>query len=415
MSDMFGDCMAPGGAELIRDEARQAGAASDLDALRGLDGTLAMGDTEIENLASGGIEIDSELSDLIRTWVGEGGGQQHTGNAIRVVQRFLPKDLSVLLERALRDARRERIRVNHGEISGDETDSSLDEEGHERTANMLFGGHLNLPESNMTPDSSPMLKSPNTSPYHDKALRNATGTGSPRLKLPATGQMTPLSSPVAPNHPLIRKRATMIENTAPNDFSGGLGPPIQLKRQSSKSSELEGNPRKKLGLSTSIALDNLNLEASKSAGTITVNLSMTTDSKTLAARKKTKQMCKEVVKTSAPLSSTKEHRRKKEKEVLREERVSLSQKLSLARPDLVKHAKSSKRPRSAPKTTVSLSHVDVTLSPTAIIVPGTEPPVDQERSRALEKQIRNDIKLGKRPTLPTMKFVLDRFSGKDPF
>lgn len=413
MSLMFSDCMAPGGAELIRDEARQAGAASNLAALRGLDETIAMGDTEIENLASGGIEIDSELSDLIRTWVGEVGGQHHAGNKIRVVQGFLPKYLSLLLERALRDARRERIPVTHGEISGDESDSSLDEEGHQRTANMLFGGHLNLPESNLSPDSSPVLNSPNTSPYRDKALRNLTGTGSPRSKLSATGQMTPLSSPVAPNHSLIRKKANTIENTAPNEFSGGLGPPIQLKRQSSKTSELEGNPRKKLGLSTGIALENLNLEASKSAGTIIVNLS-TTDSKTLDARKKTKQMCKDAVKTSAPLSPTKERRQKKEKEVLREERISLSQKLSLARPDLVKHAKSSKRPRSVPKTTVSLSHVDVTLSPTAIIVPGTEPPVDQERSRALEKQIRNDIKLGKRPTLPTMKFVLERFSGKDP-
>lgn len=409
MSDMFSDCMAPGGAELIRDEARQAGAASDLDALRGLDETLAMGDTEIENLASGGIEIDSELSDLIRTWVGEGGGQQHAGNVIRVLQRFLPKHLSLLLERALRDARRERIRVTHEERSGDESDSSLDEEGHERTANMLFGGHLNLPETNMTPDSSPMLESPNTSPFHDKALRNATSTGSPRSKLSATGQMTPLSSPVALNYALVGKRAATIKDTAPNEFSGGLGPPIRLKRQSSKTSELEGNPRKKFGLSTSIALENLNLEASKSAG----NLSMTTDSRILDARK-IKHMCKEATKTSAPLSPTKERRRKKEKEVLREERISLSQKLSLARPDLVKHAKSSKRPRSVAKTTVSLSHMDVTLSPTAIIIPGNEPPVDQERSRALEKQIRNDIKLGRRPTLPTMKFVLERFSGKDP-
>jgi len=155
-----------------------------------------------------------------------------------------------------------------------------------------------------------------------------------------------------------------------------------------------------------------NPEASKSAGTMIVNLSMSTSSKVLDARY-SNHTFKYAVKTSPPLSPTTERRRKKEKETLREERIGLSQKLSLARPDLVKYVKPFKQHGTVAKTTVSLSHVDVTVSPTAIIVPSTEPPVDRERSRALEKQILKEIHMGRRPTLPVMKFVRDRFSGKD--
>ena len=127
--------MAPGGAERIRDEARGAGAATDLTRLKELNEFELLVCAELENLETGGSDIGRELDLLVRTWgdAPSGGGlapQQYAGGAIRMIQNYLPKGMALLVERSLRDAQKSRMPQPAGDGSDENDSDTSDEEGH---------------------------------------------------------------------------------------------------------------------------------------------------------------------------------------------------------------------------------------------------------------------------------------------
>ena len=201
--------------------------------------------------------------------------------------------------------------------------------------------------------------------------------------------------------------SAIIENIPPNEQQGLSS---QLKRQLSLNTEDEGSPKKKPFTSVHNRLDEANIQvegddsASEPSKTQTSNPSSNGSQAT--------QPFTQPMKIDVPLSPTSELRRKREKEAMRQERISLTQKLSLARPDLAKAAREARLAKSFSASQRNTSKLKATVSQSDIIVADEGPPMNQERSRALEKQIREDLRESRELTLPPLKFVLDMFDRK---
>lgn len=239
MPDMFKTCMAPTGAEAIREEIKLYDAIGDLQML---DDEESIEDATMANLegsvgdASSSTSQDTRLTALVSRWATDVGLSNHIADQLRFVQGYLPRGLRVLVERALRDARVKRLPAYLLQDSSQE-ETQRDDEGHARTAEFLFGNYRGTPMS--SPTSSPTRESTNHRPCPDTPTRIHHSPRNSRIltsnfrsplqakssdTLVVSGYSDPLSSPIAsaafsPKDPFCASPKKVIINESVDNAS----------------------------------------------------------------------------------------------------------------------------------------------------------------------------------------------------
>ncbi|KAI5119407.1 hypothetical protein M0805_005950 [Coniferiporia weirii] len=467
MPAMFGPFMAEGAAARIREE---MGDALTLDSISELDGDNPIEDSEIKNLKHGnGVR---ELGALVSMWTaapGAEGGLSSTGGIIHQMQKFLPKGISFLVERALRDARRKKLPQRYAVNEIDDADSSSDEEGPGRTADLLFGGHLNFPQSNASPISSPtsakdddFLTGPvpcSVSVEYDLNIRYSERSVQIPITPPSSNRAGREGQRVSKNDqnydcasPMMKPINKLSIVTSQNFL---LAPPLQVGTPEVMLVCEESISSGKFGPKKTPLVNVCNLPKQWCQGSSAI----TGGSKPAVQVKSTsgQEYCsiKELTCSTTATHLTREDLRPptlsapsgsavasfpnpqylqsdfkyshmtddlqqvyKERRLKREERRSLSRRLSLARPDLATRKQGSKpskmqkyasafRPMIPDEAELNVTS-DSSAQQAVNAVASNEQSMDWERSRALQKQILEDLRSGRKPTLPAMRFVLEQ-------
>lgn len=181
---MFGDHMAPGGVERLREELRLAGAVNHLSQLNEND---LIEDLEFSNMEGG---CGSEALDaLVAKWavgIDTENGQTKTGLLIRIAQAYLPKGVCFLIDRALRTARQKKPVQS---FEDEDSDDSSSKESHGRTAEIIFGIQRSTPD-----DETPVAPPANNTalsnvlehklePGKTEDLSSISNTGKPQIAL----------------------------------------------------------------------------------------------------------------------------------------------------------------------------------------------------------------------------------------
>ena len=156
MPSMFKSCLCESGYDRMQEDLQSAGVLDD--AFVGIDEDAVIEDPAMDYL------MGSNAEALVTKWASEPGFWFDGGRIqtkIRVMQAFLPKGLSLLLERALRTSRMEKLAREKPMLmeTDDDYDSQSQDDGRGRTADFLFGQHWEASSvSNDTALSSPVEK-----------------------------------------------------------------------------------------------------------------------------------------------------------------------------------------------------------------------------------------------------------------
>ncbi|TDL17208.1 hypothetical protein BD410DRAFT_843764 [Rickenella mellea] len=218
MPTMFGPYMTPGGADTIRAEVQAAGIIDNISELNE--------DEVIEDVAIANLEGHHGITELAEQWgddSGEGFEDSRTGGKVRKMFAFLPKGITLLVDRAIRDARVKALPAAY--IESDH-DSQSDDSQRRITAEAIFGWHNG---TSVTPTSSPgtNVKSKTSSPVVPgtstvgQFVKSAVGTyPSPPNEMRSKA---PIYQPINRNG----------KRSMPEDDTGGsstvLAPPIVLR------------------------------------------------------------------------------------------------------------------------------------------------------------------------------------------
>lgn len=415
MPNMFGPYMGEGGTARIKEEMSEKLSLSDINKI---EVGVMIESSELKNLEGGNASY--ELEKLANIWTADPGaasGSKSLESMIIRLKGFLPKGISVLVERALRDAQRQKPLPVYLKSDEDEADSSSEEEGSGRTAELLFGQHLNLTHCEESQDNAAEVGSQAMATIVGSDIK--VGNSSQTIQLPLT---PPTSSPT-------------VHSTC---FS-----PKNSKNSSGRVMEsIDSNPAK-------VSPDGANTKEEKHIvpGRTRVPSSVRTidtvteerpssqegDATELVDSPPETQIVEEpvmVASTSASASTLLLSKKRiasydsdptnsSQKRLKREERYALSRRLTVARPDLANQRALSQKPpkfrtrRSLSSSTTkaeqkaqgaSSSRTQHESNPGANSYGDSE--IDWARSQSLENQVLEDLRAGRKPSLPSMKFVL---------
>ncbi|KAL5501731.1 hypothetical protein ACEPAH_8991 [Sanghuangporus vaninii] len=406
MPNMFRPYLAEGGALRIQDEMAENLSVADI---RNLEFHATIMNSSLKNL-EGGYASD-QLDTLASIWTATQGmvdGCFTAGGLISRLMGYLPKGISALVERAQRDANHEKALPQYLE-SEDEADSSSDEENSGMVAELFFGGHLNPPLSKNSPkDASEGSPSKNSK-------TNCLQTAS----IPASSK----ASFAPPRHCRLPESSFKLSGTL--DIIDSNGPLVSSKKELGDTDQLG---RRKTYFATVTAI-RANLDISSDAQQSDVAESVTTPEATQLMHHENSEWSQ--ASSSAPAQTVKRHvshevlrGKHKEKRRRKEARAELAHRLSLARPDLAKQRATSRKfeklrreASSSSSSTASKHRLPIlTTSPEGHKLSASGgsdcgQSINWSRSHSLEKQILEDLRIGRKPSLPTMKFVLNDIFG----
>lgn len=455
---MFGPYMAAGGADAIRKEIELAKATS-VDTLALLDEEELLEDVHLSNL-EGGNEART-LSSVAEKWgteLGYDGGR--LGGKIRVLMAFLPKGLTVLVDSALRKSRMRKIPERLANDDGD--DSSSDDESHGQTAALIFAPHRNSQEEvspetqkNDEEPASPIALSKDEEkgqitrkPNSSQTRTSRVGRSQPTPKSEDKSGLNKLFSPPTDMGKKGDRTCAQVDptlSTPPEPSTNSEPQQNHVKRPNVPASDSdlrssplssvvnileERSPRSPKDVSTGPPQDEGTLDKG-ALGKSSLCVSSFFLSRKLSFAHPKLRLCmppadqnrsailqggpsdtdmplgmgvsvrsngekrKQPPLSPGPLSPESENasRKRLKRERSRVERFELSQKLSLALPDLA--VKFNLNP--ANDRTIS-------VPPTRAREATSNPSIDWERCRTLEKSIARDIAKGRMPVLPRMSW-----------
>lgn len=485
--------MAEGGLDRIREE---MAAAVTLDAISEFNSEILIEDAEVSNLEGG--EAKAELDTLVGVWTSAPGvesGQSSTGSLLHRMQKYLPKGMSVLIERTLRNARMKKLPQVYEENDKDDTDTSDDEDGAWRTAEMLFGGHLNLPQSNNSSFSSPVSAKSSASLCDQQQKSTLQDSGRQVLNEDFQAMKVPITPPSSNRsvHQVpvrigedqnASKQPSKLDLTQGTMHDTMFGSLVQLScRQKDHCLQRVKAiaPKSPLGNSsqtnlqdgssiipTALALASVGLlskdqitRKAQSADMVSITAASITvhqervDGISTSAVSSISQVDSNNAHASCsfrkrPLSPESTQITIQVKRAANSGRFNLAEKLSFARPDLatqemkrnLKADGDSQKHTSSNMTCAMLTGPDedefdeeseydddgrwlTSSADSAGAVMNNniegkcsedadgEPPMDWARSRRLQEAILDDLRNGRRPQLPALKFVLDGLFGRD--
>ncbi|KAL5482499.1 hypothetical protein ACEPAI_9093 [Sanghuangporus weigelae] len=403
MPNTFGPYMAEGGALRIQDEMAENLSVADL---RNLEFNATIMDSSFKNL-EGGYASD-QLDTLASIWTATQGmvdGCFTAGGLISRLMGFLPKGISALVERAQRDANHQKALPQYLE-SEDEADSSSDEEDSGMVAELFFGGHLN----------PPLLKNSPEDASEGSPGKNSETNG------PQTASILALSkaSFAPPGHCRLPESSSKLSGTL--DIIDSNGPLVSSEKEPGDTDQVG---RRKAYLATVTAIRAI-LDISSDAQQSDVAESPEATQLVHHENSEWSQGS-----SSAPAQTLKRHAshdilrgKHKERRRRKEARVELAHRLSLARPDLAKQRATTRKfeklrreASSSSSSTASKHRFPISTTPLAgHKLPASSssdcgPTINWSRSHSLEKQVLEDLQMGRKPSLPTMRFVLNDIFG----
>lgn len=402
---MFGPHMAEGGDLSIQDEMAENLSVTDIEDLQ-FDATIM--DSSLKNLEGG--NASGELDTLASIWTATQGmvdGYFSTGGLISRLMGFLPKGVSTLVERAQRDASKQKALPEYLE-SEDDGDSSGDDDDSGLMAELLFGDHLSTPVVNKSPEDASK-----GSPVKGSTT-NDTQIAAMVISREASIRFCPSESSSKPSGPLSTHDRNGQSSSSNKEF-----------RDHDKADTTLVYPQ---AVSTIRAKPDILSDAQESEVAELVN---TPEAAQLSRQEKSEWS------QGSPSPATQTIKRRASNDVLREEhkekrqrseaRVMLAQRLSLARPDLAgqktpsRSRKSEKlrKEASSSSSSIALRH-GLQTSPTLRTSHKSSesassdcgPSINWDRTRSLEEGILEDLRKGKKPSLPVMKFVLNELFGE---
>ena len=427
MPRMFGPYMAKGGADRIQQEMSEKLSLSEINNIE-IDAVL--GDSSLKNLEGGSASEDLET--LAGLWVSTPGGIGGFISAKGMISRlmgFLPKGVSVLVERALRDAHQQRIIPAYLE-SDDDADSSGEEEGAEKVAELLFGGHCNLPIQNdlATNNSQHDLLGEQENSNFNKVEEGICVPLTPQNSgTPAYAKRRPLeTNPFITNETIPRSGGSLRPAL---NYHMTDGTREKLKSPETASTTISNITQTlgalcRAGSNSRMVTNSPDLESLQFNGDIAELASIPPESQS-SSDQQTKTL--KIPASSCSSGTTKRCKsqypmeKREEKRLRKATRLNLSRKLALARPDLTNQKACAQKSSELRKEASSLSSFTV---PEQVpqktrasksrqeshtgATQASDPNMDWERSRSLEKQISEDLQMGRKPSLPAMKFVLEK-------